>query len=189
MTRIMKVNSEQTDVFFHQWHMPRPWSASMSLRFGSNIVSEEYYCTQETGLSLDQPGSAECTSPEGMPVHTCSNNELSILDYPLSANAAVKRRLKKRKKPTFSTFPVPEMTLSLLFVMFLSASAKAFRCSYSKKLTAMHSSLVCHWSCWFFLCLFAWLWMHYFYTLRPSGYTAIPCHTPFTTHLCGHQQS
>jgi len=30
--------------------------------------------------------------------------------------------------------------------------------------------------------------MHYLYTLRPSGDTAIICHTPFITNLCGHQQ-
>lgn len=97
------------------------------------MVTEESYCTQQTGLSLDQPGSAERTSPGGMSVHSCSNNELSILDYLLSANAAVKGGLKKRRKTAFSTSQVSEMTLSLLFFMFLSASAKAFKCSYSKK--------------------------------------------------------
>lgn len=93
------------------------------------MVTEESYRRQQTGLSLDQPGSAEWTSPGGMPV----NNELSILDYLLSANAVVKRGLKKRRKTAFSTSQASEMTLSLLFFMFLSASAKAFKCSYSKK--------------------------------------------------------
>lgn len=127
-----------------------------------------------------------------MLAHTCFNNELSILDYVLSANSAVKGGLKKRRKTIFSTFPVSETTLSLLFITFLSSLPQQ-RLSNAhipkSMLNAMHSSLVCDWSCWFltqFVCLsMEALLLH----IKALGVHSYYRHTPFSTHLCAHQQS
>lgn len=132
--------------------MARPWDAWVSPRLRSNIVSEEYYCTQENGLSLVQPGFAERTSPEGMPVPAM--NSPSMPAYFLLM-LLWKGDSRKGGKPYLVLSQCLKWPFPCCWSCFLVHQQRLSNAYIPKSMSSeMHSSPVWDWSRWFFLSFF-----------------------------------
>lgn len=137
---------------------PGPWDALTSPKPRSNLVTEWCFHMMEIGVSVDQPVPVGWTSPKGRNAHIiiCSNNELSILDYLPSAYVTFERKNKEKEWKPHLISP-KGLEYALLNVIQASfCLSKVFQ-RPKTILAAVHSSLVCDWSCCFLLCLFAWI--------------------------------